>query len=313
MGKFVKGSYANIEEANQAVEELTKQGYDRSLLTLIGNKDTYDKYSNQANTAVNTEHAESDESAWDKVKDFFTSNDVDNVGYEADEEVLQPYQNDIDNGNLVLLVDDFSTESGATDFSNSTPPNTTEEHVVDNPTDDGPTSIPPILDNEDDMDQRRRNSHYTPNENPGNARTPHLTEDMVTGEDTPDDDSYTYEDEVDRSIDTNLLADTDENLLPDDTIDPAMEEGSLGSAASDEATGNQDTDAPVSGTRPGTHDSIVPPYSNNPEIIDETTANPNPPKNFSEDPTDTKDKPIDPTTPGETTSESARSDKKERK
>lgn len=312
MGKFVKGSYANIDEANQAVEELTKQGYDRSLLTLITNKDAYDKYSNQANTAVNAEHADTDESAWDKIKDFFTNNDV---GYEADEEVLEPYQDDIDNGNIVLLVDDFSTESGATDFSNSTPPDTTEEHVVDNPeqTEDKPTSIPPILDHEDDMDSRRRNSHYTPNENPGNARTPNLTEDMVTGEDTSDDDAYTYADEVDHSVDTNLLADTDENLLPDDTIDPAMEEGSLGSAASDEATGNQDTDAPLSGTKPGTHDTVVPPYSNNPEIIDDTTGNPNPPKDVPEDPTDTKDHPVDPTTPGKTTSESARTDKQERK
>lgn len=311
MGKFVQGSYVNVDEANHAVEGLIKQGYDRSLLTFVTNKDTYDKYSNQTSTAVNTEHADSDESTWDKVKDFFSNNDV---GYEADEEVLEPYQDDIDNGNFVLLVDDFSTETGATDFANSTPPNPNKDHKVDHPIDeDKPTSIPPVLDNEDDMDSRRRSTHYTPNQNPGNTRTPGITEDMATGNDTTDAAEYSNEDEIDTSIDTNLLADTDENLLPDETVDPGMEEGSLDSPASDEATGDQTAETPISGIKPDTHDTVVPPYSNDPEIIDDTTANPNPPKDIPEDPTDTKDHPVDPTTPGKTTSDSARTDGKERK
>lgn len=259
MGKFVEGSYTTIDKANSAIEKLIAQGYDRSLLTLITNKETYDKHSNEADAAVNAEHADDDKSAWEKAKNFFSDKDM---GYEADEEVLEPYQDDIDDGKFVLLVDDFSSEAGATDFSNSTPPKTDDEHLVAKPSDEEPTSIPPILDHEDDMDKKRRNSHYTPNPNPGNARTPNITEDMITGEDT----DYSYEDEVDRSIDTNLLADTDENLLPDETVDPAMKEGSLGSPASDEATGVDDPNAPLRGTRPGTHDSVVPPTSDNPGI-----------------------------------------------
>ena len=261
MGKFVKGSYATVEEANQAIEELTKQGYDRTLLTLVSNKDAYDRFSGAADAQINTEHADSDESMWDKIKDVFSSDDS---GYEADEDVLEPYQDDIDEGKIVLLVDDFSTEAGATDFSNSTPPDTSEEHVVANPTDEEPSSIPPVLDNEDDMDSRRRNSHYVPNSNPGNSRTPSISEEALLGGESDD----SYEDEVDTSVDTNLLADTDENLLPDETVDPSMPEGSLGSPASDERTGLEDSDDLIRGTRPGTHDTVVPPYSDDPSRSD---------------------------------------------
>lgn len=261
MGKFVKGSYATTEEANQAINELVNQGYDRTLLTLVSNKDAHDKFSKSADAQISTEHADTDESAWDKIKDVFSSDDS---GYEADEEVLAPYQDDIDDGKMVLLVDDFSSEAGATDFSNSTPPDTSEEHVVANPTDEEPSSIPPVLDNEDDMDDRRRNSHYVPNSNPGNARTPSISEDAVLGGES----DYSYEDEVDTSVDTNLLADTDENLLPDETVDPSTPEGSLGSPASDERTGLEDSDDLIRGTRPGTHDTVVPPYSDDPSRSD---------------------------------------------
>lgn len=254
MGKFVKGSYATLEEANQAIEEAIAQGYDRTLLTLVSNKDAHDRLSRDADAQIITEHADTDESMWDKIKDVFSSNDS---GYEADEDILSPYQDDIDNGKLVLLVDDFSNEAGATDFSNSTPPDSSEEHTISDPTDEEPTSIPPVLDNEDDMDKKRRNSHYVPNSNPGNARTPSISEDAVLG----DESDYSYEDEVDTSVDTNLLADTDENMLPDDIVDPSMPEGSLGSYASDERTGLEDSDDLIRGNRPGTHDTVAPPYS----------------------------------------------------
>lgn len=218
MAKFVKGSYATIDEANAAVEELITQGHDRSLLTLITNEETYAKYSDAAHTAVDTEHADDDKSAWEKVKDVFSDASNTDLGYEADEEVLAPYQDDIDNGKIVLLVDDFSSEAGATDFSNSTPLNRSskDEHIVAKPNDDKPTSIPPILDHEDDMDHKRRSSYYTPDPNSGNNRTPPITEDIVRGDDT----EYDYQDEVDYSVDTNLLSDTEENMLPDDTVDP---------------------------------------------------------------------------------------------
>ncbi|WP_188204948.1 general stress protein [Desemzia incerta] len=253
MGKFVQGSYSTIDEANEAIEKLVRQGYDRTLLTLIANQEAHDRFADAAETQINTEHADTDESTWDKIKDVF-SNDDD--GYEADEEVLEPYKDDIDDGKIVILVDDFSQEAGATDFTNSTPPVADEEHYVSEPTDEEPTSYPPILDNEDDMDTRRRNSHYAPNENPGNARTPSLSEDDLSGDSSED---YDYQDEVDTSIDTNYLADTEENLLPDETIDPATDIGSMGSSASDEATGNTESDHLTRGNRPGRHDTVVPP------------------------------------------------------
>lgn len=113
MGKFVKGSYATIDEAEQAVDELVAQGYRRDLITLVTNESTRDSLSNPADVTVNTEHAEDsdDESWWDKVKDVFTEDTYNEAnqndpGYQADEDVLNPYKDDINNGYVVVLVDD---------------------------------------------------------------------------------------------------------------------------------------------------------------------------------------------------------------
>lgn len=144
MGKFVKGSYATIEEANQAIDELATQGYNKELITLVTNKETRDQLPELKNVGVNTDHAEDDESLWDKIKDFFTADDS---GYEIDEEVLEPYQDDIDNGKIVVLVDDFTTEEGARDYKDSTPDsntsNTTEPPVPNDTLGSKDTGTPP--------------------------------------------------------------------------------------------------------------------------------------------------------------------------
>ena len=57
-------------------------------------------------------------------------------------------------------------------------------------------------------------------------------------------------------------------MLPDETVDPSMPEDSLGSPASDERTGLEDSDDLIRGNRPGTHDTVVPPYSDDPSRSD---------------------------------------------
>ena len=113
MGKFVKGSYATINEAEQAVDELVAQGYRRKLITLVTNEDTRNSLSNPADVTVNTKHAEDneEESWWDKVKDVFTEDSYNDAnqndpGYQADEDVLNPYKKEINDGYIVVLVDD---------------------------------------------------------------------------------------------------------------------------------------------------------------------------------------------------------------
>lgn len=136
MSKFVKGSYLTIEEAKIAVDEVVSEGYDRNLITLVTNKKTADTLPNDLDVGVSTEHSgkneEEDESFIDKVKHLFSSDDDDQTinstdeGYEADEAVLNEYKDEISNGSIVVLVDDFGLEPGAHDFENSTPTGTTE-------------------------------------------------------------------------------------------------------------------------------------------------------------------------------------------
>ncbi|QQP71499.1 YsnF/AvaK domain-containing protein [Carnobacterium sp. CS13] len=57
------------------------------------------------------------------------------MGYQADEEVLGTYKEDIENGKIIVLVDDFDDEKGAVDFEGATP---------------NAASVPPVS---DDLDQ----------------------------------------------------------------------------------------------------------------------------------------------------------------
>ncbi|MER2227073.1 MAG: YsnF/AvaK domain-containing protein [Carnobacterium sp.] len=148
MSKFVKGSYLTLEEARIAIDEVVTEGYDKNLITLVTNRETADTLPNDLDVGVSTEHADknegndkSDESFMDKVKNVFTMSDdeaenanVDTTdeGYEADETVLSSYKDDIKNGSIVVLVDDFAEEPGAEDFDNSTPFGATD--ATDTPT-----------------------------------------------------------------------------------------------------------------------------------------------------------------------------------
>lgn len=162
MSKFVKGSYLTFEEARVAIYEVVAEGYDKNLITLVTNRETADTLPNDLDVGVSTEHADKhdgeDESFMDKVKNVFTMSDdeaenanVDTTdeGYEADETVLSSYKDDIKNGSIVVLVDDFSEESGAEDFDNSTPFGAT-----DTPTTPTVPTVPPSdsLDTADTLD-----------------------------------------------------------------------------------------------------------------------------------------------------------------
>lgn len=171
--KFVKGSYLTLEEARMAVDEVVAEGYDRNLITLVTNKETADTLPNDLDVGVSTEHTEhtegngqEDESFMDKLKNVFSSDDdadsgtTDSTdeGYEADEAVLRDYKDDITNGSIVVLVDDFGVEPGAQDFDNSTPLGTTGTNTTPLPSEslDTPdtldtidTTDPSLTDNKD--------------------------------------------------------------------------------------------------------------------------------------------------------------------
>ncbi|MDN6625756.1 MAG: general stress protein [Pisciglobus halotolerans] len=114
MSAFVKGSYSTLKEANQAATDLIAEGYNKEQIMLIANKETKKRLPNVSNIDVSTEQVEEDDSMWDKVKDFFTGEDSD---YNGNEDLLSPYQNDIENGNIIVLVDESANKERDTNQS----------------------------------------------------------------------------------------------------------------------------------------------------------------------------------------------------
>lgn len=145
MSKFVEGSYSTVEEANNAVEKLISQGYDRSDITMVTNQSTNDALSNDVHSKVYNKDAndENDESMMDKIKDAFTggSDDSSNTTTSSENSVLKDYQNDIDKGNVVVLIEDDPNvnTTKATETSNMfnppignpVAPNTVNQPIVD--------------------------------------------------------------------------------------------------------------------------------------------------------------------------------------
>lgn len=142
MGKFVQGSYSTLDEAERAIDKVVAEGYAKKLITLVTNHETARSIPDSLGVGINTEHAKKDkedESFMEKVKDAFTPDedevDTTDMGYQADEEILGTYKADIENGKIIVLVDDFDDEKGAVDFEGATP---------------NAASVPPVS---DDLDQ----------------------------------------------------------------------------------------------------------------------------------------------------------------
>ncbi|SFK71529.1 Heat induced stress protein YflT [Marinilactibacillus piezotolerans] len=150
MSKYVEGSYLTAEDANRAVEALLSQGYDRSAITMASNQATNAKLSTDVHTKVygNDSSHEEDESMMDKIKDVFTGDsnnsgsDSSNLTSDSENTLLNDYRDDIQNGNVVILVDDNSNVSTNDNPANTnapvTPPtgdpiapNTVNQPIVD--------------------------------------------------------------------------------------------------------------------------------------------------------------------------------------
>ena len=148
MSKFVEGSYLSIEEAQKAIDVLVSQGYAERDITLVTNPSVKDSISLNTDVEVTTDYADTDKgtsnsgddkSMWDKIKDAFTVDTYDESSYDSpdynrDEDVLYNYKDDIDNGNVIVLVEDN--------------PNIDRNTVDTTDTLDtsSPTAVPPIVD-----------------------------------------------------------------------------------------------------------------------------------------------------------------------
>lgn len=96
MKKRVKGIYPSINKAVEAVEELKDQGYSRKDVLVIANEEV----------SRNFPHSEEME--------ITTPDDFQNLSHPSEEDPLAPYQQEIENGNIVVMVEEstpFSYES----------------------------------------------------------------------------------------------------------------------------------------------------------------------------------------------------------
>lgn len=146
MSTFVEGSYLSIEEAQKAIDVLVSQGYSEKDITLVTNQSVKDSLSLNTDVEVTSDYddaknGDNDKSMWDKIKDVFTVDSYDDSTYDSpdynrDEDVLYNYKEDIDNGNIVVLVEDNpNIDSNTVD--------TTDGDTLDT---SSPTAVPPIVD-----------------------------------------------------------------------------------------------------------------------------------------------------------------------
>lgn len=88
MKKRVEGSYASAEEAIEAVERLSRQGYSRKDIMLIANEEVSRKFPYSAKMEITTTH------------------DFQNFSGQAEEDPLSPYRDEMESGHIVVLVEE---------------------------------------------------------------------------------------------------------------------------------------------------------------------------------------------------------------
>lgn len=115
MKRQVVGSYARPQEAVDAVKKLQEEGYQKEDITLISSTESRNSISNTTDVEVSTDEAvtgetakdndKDDRSIWQKIKESFSTKDYDdNVSTSSDDDPLYSYQEDLANGNIIVMV-----------------------------------------------------------------------------------------------------------------------------------------------------------------------------------------------------------------
>lgn len=119
---YVEGSYATPNEAIAAVKRLEKEGYKKKDLRLISNTAARHAFMEQSNLEITSENdykkesgstAEAEQySIWDTIIDAFSADEDGSAeSTVSKEDPLSHYQNDIANGNIIILVEEENAET----------------------------------------------------------------------------------------------------------------------------------------------------------------------------------------------------------
>lgn len=136
MNERVEGVYQSVEEALRAIEQLRDRGYSRDDITVVTNKENRDNFPGSVDANVDardTDSDDSDRSLWDSIKNAFTTDDsyddsrYDDPSYDKDNDPLYKYRDDINQGNVVVLVRENADAEGATTKNIIDPERTTPE------------------------------------------------------------------------------------------------------------------------------------------------------------------------------------------
>lgn len=126
MAKFIRGPFNTINEVKQAIEQLKAEGYENSAITVVANReDDLRALEHETPADVKQENAdllvhEEERPFWEQLTDAFTgyffnqdyqdsydhSDEYDGEDDDA-QEMLAGYREDLNDGKIVLLVDDI--------------------------------------------------------------------------------------------------------------------------------------------------------------------------------------------------------------
>lgn len=130
--KVVLGSYRNEEEAIEVLKKLKEEGYNKENVTVYTNsknidglKDSKDVNANIDNVKETDDRGEDDRSFWTKVKDSFSTNTYDyetdskSPDYDQAGDILYPYSDDLDKGNIIVVVENYGGNVNTAGAANS--------------------------------------------------------------------------------------------------------------------------------------------------------------------------------------------------
>ena len=134
MDKKVEGVYPTLEGAVQAIERLKKQGYSREDITLVVNEKIREELTKNEKTEIQTEEIEtnhpmtdankkdSKDSLWETIKDFFIIDDSDDkTEHMHEENPAYEYKEQIDQGQLVVVVNERLDQNNKRSVTNPQP------------------------------------------------------------------------------------------------------------------------------------------------------------------------------------------------
>lgn len=143
MNQFIKGSYETVKEANSAIDQLIVQGYNKDDITLVSNASTHSTIRTDVPTKVyngpESSDEQNDESFIEKVKDIFTSDSANNTTQQTSDNentLLNDYQNDLDAGHIVVLVQENPNTDSVTNYETTEPVEPPMDPIVKSSTDE---------------------------------------------------------------------------------------------------------------------------------------------------------------------------------